>query len=66
MTMCETYLTSYCNRHHRVRDGKPVEHECSILPPKAIRAERDGFYEDAIDIITKAKPLRTMRRGVRA
>lgn len=61
-----TYCTSYCNRAHRVSDGKPVEHECAVLPPEAIAAERRGDTGEAIRLIEAARPLRVMRRGVKA
>jgi hypothetical protein len=62
----EFYCTTYCNKAHRVRDGKPVKHECSILPPAALRAEINGDYEQACAILVEASPLPTMRRGVKA
>lgn len=58
------YTPSYCNMVHRVRDGKPVDHECRIIPPKALAAEIDGDIEKAIDIMQRT-PAVTMRRGVR-
>lgn len=65
-TKTDVWCTSYCNRGHRLHDGKPVEHECYILPPKALELERAGDTRAAIDAIEAAKPLRAMRRGVRA
>lgn len=59
------YATTYCNFAHRVHDGKPVNHECAILPPAALRAEMNGDYTKAIDLIQAAKPLPIMRRGVK-
>jgi hypothetical protein len=58
------YCTSYCNQGHRLSDGKPVDHECIILPPKALQAERDGDYEGAIDILADASPLKP-HRGIK-
>jgi hypothetical protein len=60
------YCTSYCNQGHRLSDGRPIAHECAILPPAALQAEREGRTEDALEIIAAHKPLRTMRRGVRS
>ena len=60
----KTYVTTYCNHAHRVRDGKPINHECRIIPPDALRAEIEGRYDDAIRILQTA-PMRTMRRGVK-
>ena len=59
------YCTTYCNHGHRTSDGKPVGHECHVLPPKAIQAEREGDYEHAIELIQAAKPLR-VHRGVKS
>ncbi len=61
----EIYCTTYCNKGHRMRDGKPVQHECYVLPPAALRAEVEGDFEKAQDILSEAKPLQVMRRGVR-
>lgn len=58
------YCTSYCNHGHIVETGQPVGHECYVLPPEAIEAERAGDFELAGRIILAAKPLR-VHRGVR-
>ncbi len=50
-----TYVTSYCNHPHRLRDGKPVGHECHILPPNALLAERSGDVAEAQRQIQSAK-----------
>jgi len=60
----EIYCSSYCNFGHRVRDGKPVEHECRIIPPQALQAEMDGDYETA-QMILQRTPVKMMRRGVK-
>ena len=52
------YCTSFCNRGHRLSDGKPVSHECAILPVQALTLERDGDVEKAIAILYAARPLR--------
>lgn len=44
------YCTSFCNKGHRVRDGKPVGHECYVLNPEALAAEMDGDYEKCREI----------------
>lgn len=58
------YCTSYCNKGHRLSDGKPVEHECRIIPPAALRAEMEGRFEEAIEIL-ETTPSRYMKRGVK-
>jgi len=57
------YCTTYCNHAHRLSDGKPVGHECYVLPPAALQAEREGDYERAITLLIEAPPLR-LHRGV--
>jgi hypothetical protein len=59
------YCSGYCNRGHRVSDGKPVEHECRIIPPDALQAEMSGDTALACDIL-RSTPPKWMRRGVRA
>jgi hypothetical protein len=60
------YVTTYCNKAHRMSDGKPVAHNCYVIPPKALELEYVGDYQRAIDVINSAKPLREMARGVKA
>jgi hypothetical protein len=54
------YASTYCNFGHRMSTGHPVGHECRIIPPAALRAEREGNTEEAIRIM-QATPARTMR-----
>lgn len=61
----EIYCTTYCNKGHRLSDGKPIQHECRILPQLALFAEQRGDYDTAIRILSNT-PARYMRRGVRA
>lgn len=56
------YCTIYCNKGHLVADGKPVKHECIVIPPEALRLEIDGDIPGAIAVMDKHKPLRVMRR----
>ena len=51
----EIYTTSYCNQGHRMKNGRPVGHECRVIPPAALRAERAGDYERAIEIMESKK-----------
>ena len=46
----EIFLTSFCNHGHDVNTGRPIDHERYVLPPAALRAERDGDVEKAIRI----------------
>jgi hypothetical protein len=35
------YCTSFCNFPHRMSDGVPVGHECYVIPPALLIAERE-------------------------
>lgn len=57
--MSDFYVTTRCNFAHRLADGKPIDHECEILPPAALEAERKGDFAEAIRLIEEAKkPVR--------
>lgn len=63
---CDIYCTSYCNRAHRLSDGKPIEHECYVLPVEMLAAERAGNTCKAVEILQgKRHALRIMPRGVK-
>lgn len=47
------YCSTYCNFPHRLLDGEPIDHECRVIPPEALEAERDGDFEKAIEIMKK-------------
>lgn len=61
----KVYCTTYCNHGHVLDNGKPVNHECYVLPPAALAAERAGDFELADRLITAAKPLK-IHGGVHA
>lgn len=50
-----SYVTTFCNWAHRLADGVPEGHECYILPPRALLAERDGDFETAARLLRKFK-----------
>lgn len=52
----EVYTTSFCNKGHRLEDGKPVNHECYIIPPKALQLECEGKTQEAIEVMDAARP----------
>lgn len=58
------YHTSYCNHGHVLETGKPVEHECYVLPPEALLAEQQQDFERSEMLISAAKPLQ-IHRGLR-
>lgn len=53
------YVTTFCNFAHRIKDGKPIGHECYVLPTEALVAERDGRMEHAQDILSRWKKRAT-------
>jgi len=61
--MGKFYVTTFCNRPHRLSDGKPIKHECRVIPPAALEAERSGDTDKAIELM-QASPVKYMRRGV--
>ena len=48
ITAPTSYLTTFCNRRHRLEDGKPIKHECYVIPPKLLNLERkaEDFFRD--------------------
>lgn len=67
--MSDIYTSTYCNFGHDVKTGKPIGHECVVIPPKALAAEIAGNYDRAIELMEaarKAGKLRIMRRGMRS
>lgn len=44
----DVYLTSFCNNGHRLSNGHPVNHECWILRPDALRLEREDRVPEAV------------------
>jgi hypothetical protein len=49
------YCTSYCNFGHNMKTGRPIGHECRVIPPAALRAERAGDYGEAQRILSTGK-----------
>jgi len=58
------YQTSFCNHGHRLHDGKPVGHECFILPTEMLEAERVGDMGKAHEV-QMAWKNRRRHNGVR-
>ncbi len=52
-----SYATSFCQQPHRLSDGKPVGHECMIVPPEALEAEAKGEYDRALRLLELAEPF---------
>jgi hypothetical protein len=49
--MTGTYCTSFCNHGHSLKNGRPIAHECYVLPVEALRAEYEGDTDKAIRIL---------------
>jgi hypothetical protein len=56
------YRTSFCNKGHLIKNGRPVDHQCYILPPEAIAAERNDDFEKAVQILRAHAPLEVAGR----
>lgn len=50
-----SYVTTFCNFAHRMRDGRPIGHECGVIPPAALVAESDGDFRLACELIQAGK-----------
>ena len=42
----QVYFTSFCNMAHRMSDGKPIDHECYIIPPILLKSEKEKGADD--------------------
>jgi hypothetical protein len=68
--MGDFYVTSFCNFAHRLKDGKPIEHECYIIPPRLLKLEMkaecctEGECGEAWREWCNG-PRESMRRGVK-
>jgi len=66
----DNYLSSYCNQYHEKATGKPIDHECRVIPPAALEAERVGDTDLAIRILERCgkcsncKKLARVQRAV--
>lgn len=60
----DIYCSSYCNHGHDKKDGKPVGHECIIIPPRSLLAESLGDYKLAIYVLQTSR--RRVHKGKRA
>ena len=44
------YCSTFCNFAHWLDTGRPIGHECYVIPPRLLQAERDLPFEDAIEV----------------
>lgn len=61
----DSYCTTFCNHPHRLSDGKPIGHECYVLPTAALHAEKEGKLGVAVEELQKWKN-RKPHRGLRS
>jgi hypothetical protein len=57
------YTSSYCNKGHDLVTGKPLAHECRVIPVEALLAERKGDTARAISLLAASDLKR--HRGTR-
>lgn len=67
MDMSEFYVTSFCNHAHRLSDGKPINHECYIIPPRLLKMEMNcGDWEKVREAWGNwADGKRTTHKGIK-
>ena len=59
------YVSTYCNFAHDLKTGRPRRHQCIVIPPAALRAERDGDSDRANEIM-QARRYGMRRNGAPA
>jgi hypothetical protein len=55
--MSDFYVSTYCNFAHDMETGEPIDHECVLILPAALKAEQKGDFDKAIEIMTR-KPMK--------
>ena len=50
------YVSTYCNFAHNLKTGRPIGHECRVIPPAALRAEMADDFETAIRLMRDSAP----------
>ena len=60
----DSFCTTFCNHPHRLSDGKPIAHECFVMPTAALHAERAGKVGQAVEELQKWKN-RKVHRGLK-
>jgi hypothetical protein len=58
------YCTTYCNQDHAVHDGVPIEHNCYVLPWRALIAEIEQNFDQAIAILSAATKVEHRGRRI--
>ena len=62
--MSDRYVTTFCNHAHRVVDGKPIGHECFVLPTEVLVAEKNGNTARALEVLGAWKK-RKVHKGLK-
>lgn len=62
--MSDRYVTTFCNHPHRTSDGKPIGHECYVLPTEVLVAERNGNTSRALEVLNGWKK-RKVHKGLK-
>lgn len=68
MATTKIYCTSFCNKGHRLSDGKPVDHECYVLNVDVLRAEAKEGAEAALALALRLNlPIheRRIHKGIK-
>jgi hypothetical protein len=52
------YVSTYCNFAHDIATGRPMNHECVVIPSAALQAEMDGDFDKAIEIMKASRKQR--------
>jgi hypothetical protein len=69
--MDNVFVTSFCNFPHSLKTGRPIGHECYVLPPRALAAEQRGDFELANQILASSsfrdrRPVKGKRMPLKA
>jgi hypothetical protein len=51
----KTHTPPFCNKPHRIDDGKPIKHECFVLPTEYLCSERAGDRDRAKEVLDSWK-----------
>lgn len=50
----EVWCSTFCNHGHVMQTGRPIDHECYVIPPRLLRLERDAMSSDASEMTKMA------------
>jgi hypothetical protein len=58
------FTTSFCNKGHLLCDGRPIDHECYVIPPYLLRLEMWDAHNTAEEWSKWCNGRRTLHKGV--